>query len=326
MFHNIVVPLSGDSMSEAALWPAASIARAHGATLHLVVVGRQLSVTHRLPDAAEYFRGEMQLLARELRAAFGVTVTTRALDPVDRATGLVGGLVTYGNSVSCDLFVMMTHGRVGLSRAWLGSVADDLVHAVKIPVLLLRGEAARPGAARFERVLVAVDDTSAGTVALCTAYRLVAGAKADVTLLQVVPPVPAQGFADVPGLVMPDMEVTDKLVAQARQALASLAEANPPAAGITVHTRVEVAASIQSFAAIATAVARVAGEIKPDLVALTTHDRGVSRVLVGSVVDHVLRHCATALLVCHGGVSVLGSVARAPSTPAAAAPPVPTAA
>jgi nucleotide-binding universal stress UspA family protein len=37
-----------------------------------------------------------------------------------------------------DLIVMASHGRSGLQRLWLGSVAMKVVHAAKVPVLLLR--------------------------------------------------------------------------------------------------------------------------------------------------------------------------------------------
>jgi nucleotide-binding universal stress UspA family protein len=37
----------------------------------------------------------------------------------------------------CDLVVMTTHGRGPVSRFWLGSVADQLVHRLPIPLLLI---------------------------------------------------------------------------------------------------------------------------------------------------------------------------------------------
>jgi nucleotide-binding universal stress UspA family protein len=49
----------------------------------------------------------------------------------------------------CDLIVIGTHGRGGLSRFFLGSVADRIVRLAPCPVMTVRGDggpSARPGA------------------------------------------------------------------------------------------------------------------------------------------------------------------------------------
>ena len=40
--------------------------------------------------------------------------------------------------MACDLVVMTTHGRGPIARFWLGSIADELVRVLPMPLLLLR--------------------------------------------------------------------------------------------------------------------------------------------------------------------------------------------
>jgi nucleotide-binding universal stress UspA family protein len=47
-------------------------------------------------------------------------------------------IVAFAKERNCDLIVMGTHGRTGLERALLGSVAEQVVRAAPCPVLTLR--------------------------------------------------------------------------------------------------------------------------------------------------------------------------------------------
>jgi len=49
-------------------------------------------------------------------------------------------LVDYANNNGFDLIVMATHGRSGLARWVVGSVADKILHCSTVPVLLIRSE------------------------------------------------------------------------------------------------------------------------------------------------------------------------------------------
>ena len=135
MFERIMVPLNGLASAEAAVAPAAAMARTHGAELHLVLVDGPsrldpMSDEFFRVDCAAYRDGQMQPLADNLRHDLGIAVTTAML-----AGPVVATLAHYASAVHADLIVMATHGRVGWRRAWVGSVADDLMHEVTIPLL-----------------------------------------------------------------------------------------------------------------------------------------------------------------------------------------------
>jgi nucleotide-binding universal stress UspA family protein len=80
-------------------------------------------------DAAHAY---LSLIATPLKRT-GIAVTTVAPDgdPASRLLSLV-------NDEKYDLVVMATHGRTGITRWMLGSVAERLVEASYIPVLLVR--------------------------------------------------------------------------------------------------------------------------------------------------------------------------------------------
>ncbi|MBK8834092.1 MAG: universal stress protein [Anaerolineae bacterium] len=78
--------------------------------------------------AEEYLRAT----ARTLLAG-GIRAQTEVLEG-----NVAHALLTRIESIGADAVVMCTHGRGGLSRALLGSVADRISHHTSVPVLLVR--------------------------------------------------------------------------------------------------------------------------------------------------------------------------------------------
>jgi nucleotide-binding universal stress UspA family protein len=64
-------------------------------------------------------------------AGFTVSVAVRGGDPVEE-------IVRFVESEGVDLVAMATHGRTGLRRLVLGSVAERLLHQLQVPVILIR--------------------------------------------------------------------------------------------------------------------------------------------------------------------------------------------
>jgi len=138
----ILVPLDGSILAETALTPAVDLAREHGARLVLL----RAAEAHSLPMADPT---EAQVQA--VRAA--EDYLTDARGRVGRAgVGDVDTSVWYGAPVEAiveaaryrraDLIVMSSHGRSGLGRLVLGSVAETVLRATRVPILLIRpGEA-----------------------------------------------------------------------------------------------------------------------------------------------------------------------------------------
>ncbi len=77
---------------------------------------------------------QLEALADQFKV-MGIVTSTEVVNG-DAAEGILACAKRCG----VDLIAMTTHGRSGLSRWWLGSVADKIVHASPVPVLLVRPE------------------------------------------------------------------------------------------------------------------------------------------------------------------------------------------
>jgi nucleotide-binding universal stress UspA family protein len=178
---------------------------------------------------------------------------------------------------------MTTHGRGPVSRFWLGSVADQLVHRLPIPVLLIRTRDEVPPPAvesEFRNVLVALDGTPTAEEILEPAGELAKLMGCSFTLLRVVPGVVQHGPTKEAVLEAP---VADTLRAETHLYLQRVA-ASLRDKGIHAQTR------IIAHAHPAPAILEEAATGAYDLLALETHARrGLPRLFLGSVADKVVR-------------------------------------
>jgi len=145
MFRNIVVAidLEPESVSERAVDLAIELATKLGAALTLVHVHEFPAVAY--PHAAVNFaalQASVLDAAGGTLAAFADSVQSRF--PEAKAVLRRGRpweeVLAAAEELRADLVVIGTHGRRGLSRALLGSVAEKVVRMSPVPVLTVRGE------------------------------------------------------------------------------------------------------------------------------------------------------------------------------------------
>src|SRR5215216_8090432 len=126
MFDQILVPLDGTPQSAAALPLARALAQAcHGQ----IVLIRVAAAPHECDEAARY----LVRIARELEKG-DVAVVTEVCSAVEVAAQLLWTV----RDRRINAIVLATHGRRGLQRAVMGSVAESLVRDSPVPVLLVR--------------------------------------------------------------------------------------------------------------------------------------------------------------------------------------------
>ncbi len=296
---NILVPLDGSLFSEQALGYAMDIAERCDAVVHLVRVHTTpiLAVSAAMPA---YYSAEsdeeVTVAEREYLDRIGQKWHARGRHV--RVASLSGPIATaiheYADRCAVDLIVMTTHGRGGLSRAWLGSVADRLVRATHIPVIMLRphNSDAEPVVVNRTRphILIPLDGSELAESIIGHAVDIGALLDARYTLLQVVPP----PIAVSPAVREQALRDTVALRAEARTYLDRWAM-RLRARGFHVDTRVV----LQSQSAIGIVEEALAGEC--DMIAMATHGRsGFTRMALGSVADKVMRTASAPLLTLSG--------------------------
>jgi nucleotide-binding universal stress UspA family protein len=303
MFRTVVVPLDGSPLAEHAIATATMLAERAGAEVVLVRahqlllhdLGDQLALEQAMREEAQDY---LDRTAAGIRGEIGLTPRTSLLDgpPAHAICEFVHGLKD-------PLLVMSTHGRTGFSRAWMGSVADGVVRNSSAPVLMLRPEQAPDGMLEplgvFHRMLVPVDGSGHSEQIVPHALALAELTEAQVLLLEVVKPVFTPAFMpalEIAGTFAPPdeyaFEATEPLVERAASYVSALATRLR-----RQHATLDIETEVRTDASPAAVIIETAKAQGADVVAMTTHGRGMSRLVVGSVADKVLRGGPRALLV-----------------------------
>jgi len=142
-FSNILCPVNFDQGSLAAVPVAAELAREHKATLYLLhVVDLHLAPEPALSSAEAQTAAETKLERighQKLKAGTRYEIQVMTGDPAVEVLQMAARL-------GIDLIVMATHGRKGLHRLVLGSVAERVVREARCPVLTVKPKATRAAA------------------------------------------------------------------------------------------------------------------------------------------------------------------------------------
>jgi nucleotide-binding universal stress UspA family protein len=137
MYQRILVPLDGSSLAEGMLPHVQALAKSLGAELVLL----RVAFTHILPGADPI---QAQVTAVQEAEDYVSGLAKRLQEEGVKAEGKV----RYGDPVEeildhvvwdrIDLIAMATHGRTGLSRVVMGSVAEHVLRRTSVPMLLMR--------------------------------------------------------------------------------------------------------------------------------------------------------------------------------------------
>lgn len=216
-------------------------------------------------------RRGLDAAAQEATALGAKRVTSRLLNGVPWSA-----IVETLDEPEFDLAVMGTHGRTGVARFLLGSVAEKVVRHAPCSVLAVRPDGeSRP----FMHALCPVDFSDGARPSLDAAAELVRPGGAGITLLHVVEaPVPYAGD-------LPDPEFLRDLDRRSADALERMAS----------QLRERVSVPVTVLPRIGWPGAEILAVIDRDptidLVVMGSHGRtGIKRVLLGSVAEKVVRH------------------------------------
>ncbi|VTU22189.1 universal stress protein [Variovorax sp. PBL-E5] len=149
MYQRILVPVDGSSAAERGLREAIRLAAEQRSRLRLLLVIDDFPMLVEM-SAISSFEASMQKL-RQYGEGVLAEAKAKALEAGIQADAVLREvtqgrvadiIVDEAQTAACDLIVMGTHGRRGFSRLALGSDADRVVRSSRVPVLLVRDEAA----------------------------------------------------------------------------------------------------------------------------------------------------------------------------------------
>ncbi len=144
MFKHILVPVDGSETAQKAAEKAAGLAKAFGSSVTVIYVIDPYPFTGLGSDfaygQAEYLSAATAEAEQAIQAAkqtlqqAGVTPQTRVVEEHSTWRGILNAAQT----TSADLIVMGSHGRHGLEKIVLGSVAQRVLSHAHLPVFVVR--------------------------------------------------------------------------------------------------------------------------------------------------------------------------------------------
>ena len=285
MFRKILCPIDFSPGSDVALRLAARMAAAPEAELAIVHAFYLAPLVnageHPMPfdTVAALMEDGKRSLAATVADATNLgakRISTRFLDglPWDRIT-------TFADDEECDLIVIGTHGRTGLARFMLGSVAEKVVRHAPCSVIVARTRGEAPP---FRRVLCPIDFSDSSREALRRASELVAP-DGSITLMHAVQlPATARTTLAPDLLSEADRKATDTLKEWAAQ--------------LSPGTKTSISTTMGLGNPAAQALAVIDEDPAYDLIAVGSHGRtGIQRMVLGSVAEKLVRHAPCSVLV-----------------------------
>ncbi len=300
MFTSVLVPVDDSPQSQTAAGLGIALAHKLAAKLTLVHVLHEppmhplQSQSITMTDVRNIAKNLLQpLLAR----AEHLGLSCETVLPNEDKGGIGATIVNLADERGCDFILMSTHGREGLGRVLLGSVAERVARLAKQPVMLVRQaknvqeKNLQVATTPFTRLLVPVDGGEASTNAIELACDLAKRFEAELNFVYVIPNLPIPLSEPMGAYAAIDYAALEKTFEETgRVALvAALEKAN----GLKATSNVLRA----GFESIATAIVHAATECQANLIVMGTHGRtGVNHLLLGSVAEAVTHHADVPVL------------------------------
>ena len=193
-----------------------------------------------------------------------------------------------------SLIAMATHGRSGLNRWLLGSVAEKVLRGAANPLLLVRAKGSAPkwGAAALKSVIVPLDGSETAEKVLASTEVLATNLDLEVILLRVYG-ISYSAYSAGEGFY--ETAEMEKLVATLRKEASAYLEEKAKALRGRGLKKVS---TIVKEGFYADEIISLAQQIPDNLIAMCTHGRsGIKRWALGSVTETVVRHSGDPVLI-----------------------------
>jgi nucleotide-binding universal stress UspA family protein len=303
MYKRILVTLDTSRLAEIALPYAEELAPKLGAEVILLHVRTSADAPEKI-DHKTYMDKIADELERNIKSspAFkkGEKIKVKP-ELYGRPTLLANPaaeILDYAEKEKIHLIIMATHGRTGIGRWTLGSIANKVARAAQCSLLLIRAGAVVPRKVSLDKILVPLDGSKSGEAVLPYIETLASKLKSRVSLLNVVEPLyyvypyaENMGYYGAAGVVQvpyseeemkPAKAVAEKYIKDINDKLS--------AQGVKTSYIIRTGSPGEE-------IIKAEEEMHPDMVAMSTHGHsGFGRWDQGSVADKVLHAGITPLL------------------------------
>lgn len=146
-YERILIAVDGSESAETALDEAIKLAKFFHAKLRIITIidqyvgyidGIMLNTDVETDSSREYGESLLKVMSHFAQTA-GVEVETNLIEINEKSSKVADKILHEADEWKADLLVLGTHGRQGIKRFILGSIAESVVRLSKIPTLLVRG-------------------------------------------------------------------------------------------------------------------------------------------------------------------------------------------
>lgn len=290
MLKNLVVALDGSACADHALQLALSVAKGEGSKLAGCSVADPSPLYSTLEPTALLENVLAEINRHAQRVVDEAIAKARAAGVTAEGSALEGNpvyeIVRYAVKNEADAIVIGTHGRSGVARLFMGSVAEGVLRSATMPVLTVRPEAQLVPFAGAQ-ILVPVDGSEHSLRALDVAIDLAESLRSGLVVCNVIDLARAAmltgGQAQLVQGSLEEVEAEGKSIVEA--ALARVGARVPASSRIAQGTPADE-------------IEHLAGEIRPALIVVGSHGRtGLTRAIMGSVAEGVVRTASVPVMV-----------------------------
>lgn len=298
MYSRIVVPLDGSSVAEQVLPYARFLSEKLKvpvellAVIDLAAIAVHSNKSRNVGRLLEEIRHASEAYLERIRKSFAGTPVTCSVENGKPEEVII----EKAGRDEGTLLAMATHGRSGMSRWLLGSVAEKVLRTTTNPLLLVRSGAGgkAEGKIKFENIVVPLDTSALAETVLPTVKDLARRLNLQVILAHVYE-LPLSTYYGAEDYYKLDYK---KLAAQFEEEARKYLEGKVEA--LKKEGLEKVSSVCLEGSAAQEIIAFVRG--KPNsLVAMGTHGSGLGRWVLGSVTERVVRHSDDPVLVLRAG-------------------------
>jgi nucleotide-binding universal stress UspA family protein len=299
MYTRLLIPLDGSKTAEAALPYGRTLAR----TLKIPVELLGVVDTSVLDNRVFRDSGDSEtIIAESIRSSEEYLNRIVKTFPDDNVsciveTGRAEDVIIEKAGSDATLTAMATHGRSGIDRLLMGSVAEKVLRSAINPLILIRAseEAKSEGLALLKSVIVPLDGSELAETVLSPVAQLANALKLEVILLRAYQ-IPMNTYAGMEDSYPIDYEKISAALKEEAQSYLERKVAELKRNGI------EKLSFVIAEGSGASEIVALGRRTPDNLIAMCTHGRsGIKRWVLGSVTEKVVRLCGDPVLIVRGG-------------------------